>query len=62
MRLPGKARLTGRHRVHHAEGHARRVSAGESGRAGSEIGGSEGTAEESSQGSRDGRNGLLPVG
>jgi hypothetical protein len=36
-----------RHRVHHAEGHARRVSARDSGRAESEIGGSEGTAEES---------------
>src|SRR4029077_9231772 len=35
-----------RHRVHHAEGHARRVSARDSGQAGSEIGSSEGTAEE----------------
>jgi hypothetical protein len=36
-----------RDRVHHAEGHVRRVSARDSGRAGSEIGGSQGTAEES---------------
>jgi hypothetical protein len=33
--------------LHHAEGHARRVSAGDSDRAGSKIGGGEGTAEES---------------
>jgi hypothetical protein len=36
-----------RHRLHHAEGHARRASAGDSGRPGSEIGSGEGTAEES---------------
>jgi hypothetical protein len=36
-----------RHRLHHAEGHARRASAGDSGRAGSKVGSSEGTAEES---------------
>ena len=35
------------HRVHHAGAHPRRVSAGDSGRAGSEIGGTEGTAKES---------------
>ncbi len=35
-----------RHRLHHAEGHARRASAGDSGRPGSEIRGGEGTAEE----------------
>src|SRR5215470_1117778 len=36
-----------RHRLHHAKGHARRASAGDSGRAGSEVGRGEGTAEES---------------
>jgi hypothetical protein len=36
-----------RHRIHHAEGHARRASGGDSGQAGSEAGGGEGTAEES---------------
>src|SRR5215831_21393483 len=36
-----------RHRLHHAEGHARRASAGDMGRAGPEIGGGEGTAKES---------------
>jgi hypothetical protein len=36
-----------RHRVHHAERHACRTSPGDSGRAGSEVGGREGTAEES---------------
>jgi hypothetical protein len=35
-----------RHRLRHAEGHARRASAGDSGRPGSEIRGGEGTAEE----------------
>src|SRR5215471_14377115 len=35
------------HRLHHAKGHARRASAGDSGRAGSEVGRGEGTAEES---------------
>ncbi len=39
--------LEQRHRLHHAEGHARRASAGDSGRPGSEVGGGEGTAEES---------------
>src|SRR6266700_6104472 len=36
-----------RHRVHHAEEHARRISSRDPGRAGSEIGGSDGTAEDS---------------
>src|SRR5712692_9772589 len=36
-----------RHRLHKAEGHACRASGGDSGRPGSEIGGGEGTAEES---------------
>ena len=36
-----------RHRLHHAEGHARRASAGDSGRAGSEAGGGAATAAES---------------
>src|SRR6516225_4567596 len=36
-----------RHRVHHAQGHARRASAGDSGRARPEVGGSKRTAEES---------------
>jgi hypothetical protein len=36
-----------RHRLHHAKGHARRASAGDSGRAGSEVGRGEETAEES---------------
>ena len=36
-----------RHRLHHAEGHARRASAGDSGRARSEVGSGEGTAKES---------------
>jgi putative transposase len=40
-------RLEQRHWLHHAEGHARRASAGDSRRAGSEVGGGEGTAEES---------------
>ena len=34
------------HRLHHAKGHARRASAGDSGRAGSQVGSGEGTAEE----------------
>ena len=41
-----------RHRIHHAEGHARRASAGDSGRAGSEVGGGEETAADSSPAGR----------
>jgi hypothetical protein len=33
-----------RHRIHHAAGHARRASAGDSGRAGSESGGGRGNS------------------
>jgi hypothetical protein len=36
-----------RHRIHPAEGHARRASAGDFCRAGSEVGGGEGIAEKS---------------
>ena len=36
-----------RHRLHHAKGHTRRASAGDPGRAGSEVRRGEGTAEES---------------
>src|SRR5215469_18963226 len=38
------------HRLHHSKGHARRASAGDSSRAGSEVGRGEGTAEESPPG------------
>jgi hypothetical protein len=38
--------LCQRYRLHHAEGHARRALAGDSGRAGSEVESGEGTAEE----------------
>ena len=52
-----------RHRLHHAEGHARRASAGDSGRAGSEAGGGAETAADSSPAGRvTDENGLLPVG
>jgi hypothetical protein len=38
------------HRLHHSKGHARRASAGDSSRAGSQVGRGEGTAEESPPG------------
>src|SRR5215470_4351080 len=38
------------HRLHHSKGHARRALAGDSSRAGSEVGRGEGTAEESPPG------------
>jgi hypothetical protein len=51
-----------RHRIHHAEGHARRASGGDSGRAGSEAGGGAETAADSSPAGRvTDENGLLPV-
>jgi transposase InsO family protein len=43
------------HRLHHSKGHARRASAGDSSRAGSEVGRGEGTAEESPPGGDKGK-------
>ena len=49
-----------RHRIHHAEGHARRASAGDSRRARSEAGGSAETAADSAQRGRHLSKWLLP--